>query len=147
MPHKLIVLLFLLCNAYCYHIGVKDSLRHPACLKVCAGNTSPGLGWVRYADIHAYVDVDMTFCGFLEVPYITSSLHGTTNHWHTRGSSEPYSTTKTGFRFVQAVLHYDIFTVVTFEIEDTPFKMKISNFEIDCNKNSSVNRNDNLICE
>jgi hypothetical protein len=64
---------------------------------VCAGRTTEN-DWVKYSDNGIYVDVDTSKCGFETTPAYVSSLHGTSSHWSSTGSSEIYSPTATGFR-------------------------------------------------
>jgi len=63
----------------------------------CAGRTSEN-DWVEYSANGIYVDVDTSKCGFETTPVYVSSLHGTSSHWTSTGSSELYSPTATGFR-------------------------------------------------
>jgi ribosomal protein S11 len=63
----------------------------------CAGSATAA-DWKYYSGEGIYVDVDMSKCGFKQVPAIVSSLHGKSWHWKSTGSSEIYNPTTTGFR-------------------------------------------------
>ena len=43
-------------------------------LKYCTS----GNGWVVYQNVekNAYIDISMAHCGFIDTPYIVSSIHG-----------------------------------------------------------------------
>jgi hypothetical protein len=66
---------------------------------LCAGTTIPGAtDWKVYGSKYIYVDVDTSKCKFLNTPKYVTSMQGTSSHWKSRGSSEIYSPTPTGFR-------------------------------------------------
>ena len=43
------------------------------------------------------IDVDMSGCGFVKIPTITTSLEGITSHAYTTGATSVYSATTSGF--------------------------------------------------
>ena len=45
-----------------------------------------------------YIDVDISGCGFVKIPTVTTSLEGTGGHWVASGTASPYSVTPAGFR-------------------------------------------------
>jgi hypothetical protein len=66
---------------------------------VCGGTTTPGATeWKQYSGKWLYVDVDTSKCEFKETPHYVSAMQGTTSHWTSKGSSEIYKPTPTGFR-------------------------------------------------
>ena len=70
------------------------------CATVCAGSSGRGdTNWVDTSSISGiYTDVDISKCGFVKLPTVTTSLEGTTAHWKTTGSSEIYNVTTSTFR-------------------------------------------------
>jgi ribosomal protein S11 len=65
---------------------------------LCAGTTPVGnTDWQVYNE-RIFVDVDTSVCGFTETPQYFSALQGTTSHWTSKGRSEIYGPTATGFR-------------------------------------------------
>jgi len=80
-------------------VSGEEELREPACARVCAGTTvRSSTNWVDYSTNGIYTDVDISKCGFVTVPTVTTSLEGSTSHWGTTGSSEVYSVTTSIFR-------------------------------------------------
>merc|ERR1712136_139457 len=68
------------------------------CLKICSENLEKKTAWRQYSDgKQLFTKIDLSHCKFIEKPAITTSLGGSTSHWTTTGSSEPYSLTKDGF--------------------------------------------------
>jgi ribosomal protein S11 len=63
----------------------------------CSGFSSAD-DWQYYSSSGIYVDLDLSKCGFRNTPVIVTSLHGTSSHWTSTGSSEIYNPTETGFR-------------------------------------------------
>ena len=45
-----------------------------------------------------YIDVNITECGFVRVPVVTTSLEGDGDHWRIVGITSIYNTTISGFR-------------------------------------------------
>jgi len=80
-------------------VSAEDGVKDQRCAKVCAGTTGKKTtNWVNFSSTGIYTNVDMSGCGFVSIPTITTSLDGTTAHWDTTGSSEIYSSTATSFR-------------------------------------------------
>ena len=82
---------------------VKDSSgkapTHPnPCLMTCVGSTGAGTtSWTVHSDTKMVTTVDMSHCGFVDVPVVTTSLAGSGYHDLQKGVSAPWSITKTGF--------------------------------------------------
>ena len=65
----------------------------PRCAKVCSGTTGRSTtAWSGY-----HVDVDISSCGFVKIPTITTSLEGSAYHWHVTGTSTVFYATTTRF--------------------------------------------------
>jgi len=74
---------------------------HEKCVKVCAGTTGRDTtNWLDYSGRlnGVYLDVDMTSCGFVKVPTVTTSIEGTTHHWMVTGTSSVYNVQPSKFR-------------------------------------------------
>ncbi len=67
-------------------------------LRVCAGSTAAGQGWVNYGKKGVLINVDTSGCGFEQTPFYVASLHGRSSHWSTTGGSSIYLPKPTGFR-------------------------------------------------
>lgn len=79
-------------------VSGEEALRDASCATVCAGTTVRGsTDWTDYSSNGIYTKVDISKCGFVTVPTVTTSLEGATSHWATTGSSEIYSVTTSGF--------------------------------------------------
>ncbi|XP_063690537.1 uncharacterized protein LOC134823122 [Bolinopsis microptera] len=79
-------------------VSGEEDLRDDNCAKVCAGTSVRGAtNWVDYSTTGIYTNVDISKCGFVTIPTVTTSLEGSTAHWGTTGSSEIYSATATSF--------------------------------------------------
>jgi len=69
------------------------------CMKVCAGSTGrTNTDWTYYSSTGIYEDVDISDCGFITIPTVTTSIEGSSNHWTASGTSSIYSVTTTAFR-------------------------------------------------
>lgn len=70
---------------------------------VCTGSTGrTTTNWVDY-NAGVFVDVDISECGFLTLPTITTSLDVYSANWETRGTSSVWSATNTKFSiFIQS---------------------------------------------
>ena len=67
---------------------------------MCAGTSGRGAtNWVDYSSNGIYTDVDISKCGFVTIPTVTSSLEVAGNDLTTRttGSSEIWSVTTSTF--------------------------------------------------
>ncbi|GLW11941.1 hypothetical protein Misp01_70690 [Microtetraspora sp. NBRC 13810] len=69
-----------------------------ATIRVAAGSTTPGQGWVAYGANGIYIDVDTSSGRFSGTPVYTSSVGGDGTQWGLVGTSAIYSPTATGFR-------------------------------------------------
>ena len=82
---------------------VKDSTgkapTHPdPCLMTCVGSTGAGITtWEVHSTTKIVTRVDISHCGFVDVPVVTTSLAGSGFHDLQKGVSAPWSITKTGF--------------------------------------------------
>ena len=70
------------------------------CATVCAGTSGRGVtNWLDLSKNNGiYTDVDISKCGFVKLPTVTTSLDGRISHWNTSGSSEIYRLTTSSFR-------------------------------------------------
>jgi hypothetical protein len=68
------------------------------CARVCAGTT--GRGRTTWNDVTSHgvkLSVDISSCGFVKVPTVTTSVEGRTAHWKATGLAAVYSTTTNSF--------------------------------------------------
>jgi len=73
------------------------------CATVCAGSSGRGVtNWVDTSTSRIYTDVDISKCGFVKLPTVTTSLDGYILHWDASGSSAIYSLTTSSFRIYLA---------------------------------------------
>ncbi|XP_063693483.1 uncharacterized protein LOC134825262 [Bolinopsis microptera] len=80
-------------------VSGEEDLREERCAKVCAGTSVRGAtNWVDTSSNGIYTEVDISKCGFVTIPTVTSSLEGTKSHWKTTGSSEIYRATTSTFK-------------------------------------------------
>lgn len=86
-------------------LSAEEGLREERCAKVCAGTTGRGrTNWSHYSSAGLHVTVDISKCGFVSVPTITTALEGSSSHWTHNGGSEVYSGTATSFQtYIHAV--------------------------------------------
>jgi len=88
-------------NNWNWHINwmATGETSEPLTTTACAGHTNSGsTNWQQYSGDGIYVDVDSSPCGFTTTPAYVSSIVGKSNHWKSKGSSEIYSPSATGFR-------------------------------------------------
>jgi len=79
-------------------VSAEQGLRDQKCAKVCAGTTGrTSTTWVNYSTSGMHTTVDISGCGFVTVPTVTTSLEGASSHWTNSGGSEIYSVTTTKF--------------------------------------------------
>ena len=82
---------------------IKDSSGHSPtnpepCLITCAGSTGAGVThWIQHADHTLETHVDITQCGFVTTPVITTSLAGIGYHDTQKGTSAPWNVNMAGF--------------------------------------------------
>ena len=68
------------------------------CARVCAGTT--GRGTTTWTDVTSHgvkLSVDISRCGFVKVPTVTTSVEGKTYQWKATGLAGVYTTTTTSF--------------------------------------------------
>jgi len=69
------------------------------CMKVCAGSTGRSkTDWYDYSSDGLYYDVDISDCGFITIPTVTTSVEGSSNHFVSLGTSSIYNSSPTTFR-------------------------------------------------
>lgn len=79
-------------------VSAEDGLREQGCAKVCAGTTGrASSNWVNYSTTGIKIVVDISGCGFVTVPTVTTSLEGKSSHSTNTGGSEIYSVTTSSF--------------------------------------------------
>jgi len=80
-------------------INGEEDAGNPKCSKVCAGTTGRhSTATAHHSSQSFYIDVDISDCGFVKIPTVTTSLEGTGGHYHASGTASPYSVTPAGFR-------------------------------------------------
>ena len=65
----------------------------PKCAKVCSGTTGRRTtGWTDYTgSTGIFKEVDISGCGFVKIPTITTSIEGSSSHWEITGTSAVYN--------------------------------------------------------
>ena len=74
-------------------------LRDPNCVKVCGGTTRRGgTNWSSSGSGSvAYTTVDISDCGFVTVPTLTTTIEGSWNHYFLTGTSAVYDLSTSSF--------------------------------------------------
>jgi len=68
------------------------------CARVCAGTTGRGTTtWRDYSSTGVELSVDISDCGFVKVPTVTTTVEGNSNHWKATGQAAVYATTTISF--------------------------------------------------
>ena len=68
------------------------------CARVCAGTTGRGTTtWSDVSSTGVTLSVDISDCGFVKVPTVTTSVEGSNYHWKATGQAAVYATTTTSF--------------------------------------------------
>ncbi|MGW4638839.1 hypothetical protein ACWEN6_09930 [Sphaerisporangium sp. NPDC004334] len=67
-------------------------------VRIGAGRTVPGQGWVPYGPNGLYLNVDTTSGHFVGTPVYTFSMGGFEDHWALTGVNAVYMPTALGFR-------------------------------------------------
>jgi len=77
---------------------------HSNCARVCSGTTGrTSTNWIDYSgSTGVYTDVDITKCGFVLTPTITTSIEGSSTHWEITGTSAVYNASPSKFRIYLA---------------------------------------------
>ena len=77
------------------------------CARVCAGTT--GRGTTTWPDVTSHgvkLSVDISKCGFVKVPTVTTSVEGKSAQWRATGLAAVYTTTTTSFlMWVEGLQH------------------------------------------
>ena len=74
-------------------VSGEEDPREEGCAKVCAGTSGRGdTNWADFGSSGIYTDVDISKCGFVTIPTVTSSIEGT-SHQGPTGSWEIYNVT------------------------------------------------------
>jgi len=80
-------------------VSGETSNGHEKCVKVCAGTTGRDTtNWKDFSSMGVYLDVDITSCGFIKVPTVTTSIEGADHHWMLTGTSSIYNVQPSAFR-------------------------------------------------
>ena len=74
-----------------------DPTNPEPCLRTCGGST--GYGKTTWTGSGGYLKttIDISKCGFVAVPIVTTSLNGRYSHWYQVGMSSPRDMTKSEF--------------------------------------------------
>ncbi|XP_063682994.1 uncharacterized protein LOC134817663 [Bolinopsis microptera] len=76
----------------------EESAGNARCAKVCAGTTGrSSTSHSRYGSQDISIYVNISGCGFVKIPTITTSVEGRGGHDEATGTSSVYSATRTGF--------------------------------------------------
>ena len=101
---KLLVMILTLNLATSDVVMVSDRDGNPPtnpepCLRVCTGATGRGKTvWRNDGAVGVYTDVDITACGFINTPLVTTSLNADSYHHYTTGTTSLQSLSADGFR-------------------------------------------------
>ena len=77
----------------------EEDLGDSSCVKVCAGSTGRNSTlWTDYWKDGVYTIVDISQCGFVKVPTITTDLEGNNNGYQWKTTSAIYTATTTSFK-------------------------------------------------
>ncbi|XP_063688881.1 uncharacterized protein LOC134821976 [Bolinopsis microptera] len=80
-------------------VSGEEDLREERCAKVCAGSSvSKATNWEDFSYTKIYTRVDISKCGFVTIPTVTSSLEGSMSFTTRTGSSYIYRVTSSYFR-------------------------------------------------
>ena len=79
-------------------VSGEEELSAARCARVCAGTTGrDSTTWSDRGSTAVTLTVDISKCGFVKVPTVTTSIEGTGYHWKATGLAAVYSTTTTSF--------------------------------------------------
>lgn len=91
-PYFLTLLTLLTCSIHAEPLTFIDD-------EACYGSTpASNTNWIQYTPNGLYVDVDISECGFSQVPHLIVSSHGDANIWQTTGGSSAYNRSTSSFR-------------------------------------------------
>merc|ERR1712080_270397 len=87
-------------NADVVVVNHESSTKYPSnCARVCSGTTGrQTTDWQNYGFQGVYIDVDISDCGFVNVPTVTTTLEGRSCHYVQHGTSSVYGVASSGFR-------------------------------------------------
>ena len=81
-------------------VSGEEGVGDKTCAKVCAGSTGrTSTNWVDFSTHGVYTDVDISRCGFVKIPTITTALEGLHPgyHWKATGPAAVYAASTTTF--------------------------------------------------
>ncbi|XP_063679874.1 uncharacterized protein LOC134815290 [Bolinopsis microptera] len=79
-------------------VSEEEEAGEARCARVCAGTTGRGTtSWIEYSSTGIQLSVDISDCGFVKVPTVTTSVEGKGYHWKATGLAAVYHTTTTSF--------------------------------------------------
>ena len=79
-------------------VSAESGLRDPNCVKVCGGtNRRDATSWINYGSDGVKTNVDISDCGFVTIPTLTTSIEGDGGHWLNTGDSAVYHLSTSGF--------------------------------------------------
>ena len=80
-------------------VSGEEDLGDSSCVKVCAGSTGRNsTQWTDYWRDGVYTIVDISQCGFVKVPTITTDIEGYNNGYQWKTTSAIYTATTTSFK-------------------------------------------------
>jgi len=80
-------------------VAAEQRIGNNKCVKVCAGTTGRmTTNWNVYGSNGMFMDVDISRCGYVKVPTVTTSIEGSANHWMALGTSSVYDVKPSRFR-------------------------------------------------
>lgn len=84
-------------------------LRDPDCVRVCGGTTGRmTTNWTNSDSQVVSITVDISDCGFVTVPTLTTSIEGAGNHHVNTGNSAVYHLSTSSFRMYLKNTEYSI---------------------------------------
>ena len=88
-------------------VSGEEAGSEPACARVCAGTTGRGTTtWNDVTSNGVKLSVDISQCGFVKVPTVTTSVEGKNAQWRATGLAAVYSTTTESFvMWVEGLQH------------------------------------------
>ena len=91
-------------------VSGEEGVGDKTCAKVCAGSTGrTTTNWINFSAHGVYADVDISECGFVKIPTITTALEGLHPgfHWTSTGPAAIYAATTTTFRVYIRNTHWN----------------------------------------
>ncbi|XP_063680224.1 uncharacterized protein LOC134815602 [Bolinopsis microptera] len=82
-------------------VSGEEEAGEAGCARVCSGTTGRGTtNWIDASSTSVRVSVDISDCGFVKVPTVTTSVEGNFYHCKATGLAAVYTTTTTSFDMV-----------------------------------------------